>query len=68
MGHVCIKWVNTKYNIADIMTKAVPAEVMIALGTLLCGYGDLKEFIKMLEASPRLYTDDNHKLGGVSCK
>jgi hypothetical protein len=65
-GLVCIKWINTKYNIADIMTKAIPADVMLALGALLSGYGDLKAFIKMLEASPRLYTDDNHRLGGVS--
>ncbi len=38
------------------------------LGDLLCGYGDLAAFLYMLESSPRLYTDDNHKLGGVSRK
>jgi hypothetical protein len=67
-GHAIVKWIQTKMNISDVLTKAVTAELIRTLGDLLCGYGDLAAFLYMLESSPRLYTDDNHKLGGVSRK
>jgi hypothetical protein len=67
-GHAIVKWIQTKLNISDVLTKAVSAELIKNLGDLLCGYGDLTAFLNMLETSPRLYTDDNHKLGGVSRK
>jgi site-specific DNA-cytosine methylase len=67
-GMAVVKWVQTKANVSDVLSKAVQVEVMNSLGALLCGYGNLQAFIDLLEASPRLWTDDNHKLGGVSRK
>jgi hypothetical protein len=40
--------------------------VLKQLEGMLSGYGDLSKLIQQLESSPRLHTDDNHKLGGIS--
>jgi hypothetical protein len=61
-----IHWVQTVYNISDMMSKNVATGVLKQLDGLLHGYNDIAGLIKQLESSPRLHTDDNHKLGGVS--
>jgi hypothetical protein len=61
-----IKWVQTTYNISDLMSKNVTTGVVKQLDGLLSGYDDITGLIHQLESSPRLHTEDNHKLGGVS--
>jgi hypothetical protein len=61
-GMAVVLWVNTVYNISDIMSKNVAPGVQKILDPLLSGYGDISKLIMQLEASPRLHTDDNHKL------
>ena len=68
MGIVAIHWVSTKLNLADIMTKAVPATVLNDLVDLLCGYGNIQQLTDLIESSPRLHTEDCRKLEGVSRK
>ena len=65
-NHAVVKWVQTVYNISDLMSKNVTSGVLKQLEGMLSGYGDISKLIQQLEASPRLHTDDNHKLGGVS--
>ena len=57
---------NVKYNISDLMSKNVTSGVLKELEGMLSGCDDISKLIKQLEASPRLHTDDNHKLEGVS--
>jgi hypothetical protein len=64
--YAAVKWVQTDYNISDLMSKNVTSGVLKQLEGMLSGYGDLSKLIQQLESSPRLHTDDNHKLGGVS--
>ena len=42
-GHAIVKCVQTKFNISDIMTKALDGVTFQRLLSMLCGYGDLKE-------------------------
>jgi hypothetical protein len=65
-GMAVIMWVDTLHNVSDIMSKNVAPGVQKTLDPLLSGYGDISKLIQQLEASPRLLTDDNHKLGGIS--
>ena len=61
-----IKWVQTDHNISDVLSKNVSPGVSKKLDGLLSGYEDIAGLILQLETSPQLYTEDNHKLGGVS--
>jgi hypothetical protein len=61
-----IKWVQTTHNISDLMSKNVTSAVSKQLDGLLSGYEDISKLVLELETSPRLHTDDNRKLGGVS--
>jgi hypothetical protein len=69
LGHATVKWVQTKYNLADIMSKAVKTEVINSLGSILCGYGNLQELIDLLESSPQALLEKRCiELGGISHK
>lgn len=48
-GQIEVKYVNTKFNLADLFTKAVPKEVMDALEPCLCGRQALEELIQKAE-------------------
>jgi hypothetical protein len=61
-----VLWVESRYNVSDMMSKNVAPGVQKVLDPLISGYGDISELIRQLETSPRLLTDDNHKLGGIS--
>jgi uncharacterized membrane protein YukC len=61
-----IHWVQTTHNISDLMSKNTNSAISKQLDGLLSGYEDIAGLIKQLESSPRLHTEDNHKLGGVS--
>ena len=61
-----VLWVQTTHNISDMMSKNVAPGMQKALDPMLSGYGDISTLIQQLESSPKLYTDDNHKLGGIS--
>jgi hypothetical protein len=61
-GMAVVKWVNTIYNVSDLMSKNVAPGIQKTLDPLLSGYGDITKLIMQLEASPRLHTEDNHKL------
>jgi hypothetical protein len=67
LGHVIIKWVQSKYNLSDIMTKPVASAIINELGPILLGYGGFKELIDRLETSPRELTEKAcRELGGIS--
>ena len=67
LGHVIIKWVQSKYNLSDIMTKPVAASIINELGPILLGYGGFAELIDRLETSPRELTEKScRELGGIS--
>ena len=69
LGHATVKWVQTKYNLADIMSKAIKTEVINSLGSILCGYGNLQELIVLLESSPHALLEKQCiELGGISHK
>ena len=56
LGHVIIKWVQSKYNLSDIMTKPVASSIINELGPILLGYGGFAELIDSLETSlQRIY-------------
>ena len=67
-GHAIVKWVQTKFNISDIMTKALNGVTFQRLLSTLCGYGDLKELIRTLETTSRIHTEaaEARKVEGVS--
>ena len=46
---VAVRYVNTKWNIADLFTKGVSKEVLTQLLKYLCGYGDMRTLIKEIE-------------------
>ena len=56
-GHAIVKWVQTKFNISDIMTKPLDGTTFQHFLSILCGYGDICEHLAMLEASTRIHTD-----------
>ena len=67
LGHVIIKWVQSKYNLSDIMTKPVASAIINELGPILLGYGGFTELIERLETSPRELTEKAcRELGGIS--
>ena len=67
-GHAVVKWVQTQFNISDIMTKALNGATFQRLLSTLCGYGDLKELIRSLETTSRIHTEaaEARKVEGVS--
>ena len=66
LGHVIIKWVQSKYNLSDIMTKPVASSIINELRPILLGYGDFAGFVKRLETGPRELTEKScRELGGV---
>ena len=67
LGHVIIKWVQSKYNLSDIMTRPVASSIINELGPILLGYGGFAEPIDRLETSPRELTERScRELGGIS--
>jgi hypothetical protein len=56
-GHAIVKWVQTKFNISDIMTKPLDGTTFQHFLSILCGYGDISEHLAMLEASTRIHTE-----------
>ena len=56
-GHAIVKWVQTKFNISDIMTKPLDGTTFQRFLSILCGYGDISEHLAMLEASTRIHTE-----------
>jgi site-specific DNA-cytosine methylase len=56
-GHAIVKWVQTKFNISDIMTKPLDGNTFQHFLSILCGYEDIAEHLAMLEASTRIHTD-----------
>ena len=48
-GQIEVMYVNTKFNLADLFTTAVPKEVMDALEPCLCGRQALEELIQKAE-------------------
>ena len=65
LGHVIIKWVQSKYNLSDIMTKPVASSIIDELGPILLGYGGFAELIDRLKTSPRELTEKScRELGG----
>jgi hypothetical protein len=56
-GHATVKWVQTKLNISDIMTKPLDGATFQHLLSILSGYGNIMEHLAMLEASTRIHTE-----------
>ena len=71
LGHVIIKWVQSKCILSDIMTKPVASSIINELGPklILLGYGGFAELIDRLETSPRELTEKScRELGGISSR
>ena len=67
LGHVILKWVQSKYNLSDIMTKPVASSIINELGPILLGYKGFAELIKRLETIPRELAEEAYReLGGTS--
>ena len=56
-GHATVKWVQTKLNISDIMTKPLDGATFQHFLSILSGYGNIMEHLAMLEASTRIHTE-----------
>ena len=59
--YIKVKYVNTKFNLADLFTKAVPKEVMEALEPYLCGTYSLDELLRRAEADTQKKKDEHAK-------
>ena len=56
-GHAVVKWVQTKFNISDVMTKPLEGHTFQTFLSILCGYGSIKEHLEMLETCTRIHTE-----------
>ena len=56
-GHAVVKWVQTKFNISDMMTKPLEGHTFQTFLSFFCGYGSIKEHLEMLETCTRIHTE-----------
>ena len=56
-GRAVAKWVQTKFNISDVMTKPLEGHTFQLFLSILCGYGSIDEHLEMLETCTRIHTE-----------
>ena len=56
-GHAVVKWVQTKFNISDLMTKPLEGHTFQSFLSILCGYGSINEHLEMLETCTKIHTE-----------